>query len=158
MANTPKLIDTCIRELNVSNSVMEPWIVFDRDQVPNFDAIIKNAQKEDIRTAWSNPCFEIWLWGYFNRMPNFQSSVECCRAFGRKYTGLTGRDYEKNIPDIYSFLLKYGNEENAMRIAGVKRKEVADRVRMDKHREPFPSELCPSTMVDELVKTMKGSS
>ena len=45
------------------------WIVFNRDQVPNFDKIIAAAERSDINVAWSNPCFEIWLFAYFGNMP-----------------------------------------------------------------------------------------
>ena len=46
------------------------WIVFDRDQVQNFDEIIQTAESERISVAWSNHCFEIWFWSCFDSIPS----------------------------------------------------------------------------------------
>ena len=62
----------------------EPWIVFDRDKVKNFDSIIENATNSNIGVAWSNPCIEIWFNSYFGKMPNYQDSTICCRELDRK--------------------------------------------------------------------------
>lgn len=156
VCRTPKLVDTCIRIMNESEQVMDPWIVFDRDQVSNFDGIIREAEANGIHAAWSNPCFEIWFLAYFQGIPNVQTSTECVRAFGTKYKSLTGRDYIKNIPDIYSFLTDNGDEEQALRRADQKRKQLIRQVREVRQRDPGPSELCPCTMVDVLVSHMRN--
>ncbi len=36
------------------------WVVFDRDQHPNFEDAIESARKSGVSVAWSNPCFELW--------------------------------------------------------------------------------------------------
>ena len=64
-AKTDKMLERC-RELAAYEAQHRMlWIVFDRDQVPNFDKIIAAAERSDINVAWSNPCFEIWLFAYF---------------------------------------------------------------------------------------------
>ena len=155
VVRAPKLVDTCIRIQNKSEETFTPWIVFDRDQVKDFDDIIKRAEDNKINVAWSNPCFEIWMFAYFGNIPNLQTSTECCKEFDKIYSTLTQRPYDKNIPDIYSFLLKNGKEDDAIQFACAKRKSVTDQARLDKKREPLPSELCPCTMVDKLVDMMK---
>ena len=71
---TQNMIQKC-RELTAYEAQYRiPWIVFDRDQVHNFDQIIADAQKADIHVGWSNPCFEIWMFAYFGNMPAIQES------------------------------------------------------------------------------------
>ncbi len=57
-------------------------IVFDRDQVKDFDEIIRLAEKNDINAGWSNPCFEIWMFAYFGEMPTIKESYICCERNG----------------------------------------------------------------------------
>ena len=62
---TQNLIQKCFEMISYEAQYRIPWIVFDRDQVPNFDQIIKEAEKMGINVGWSNPCFEIWMFAYF---------------------------------------------------------------------------------------------
>jgi hypothetical protein len=41
------------------------WCMFDRDQHPNVDALIRQAIDADIGVAFSHPCFELWLMLHF---------------------------------------------------------------------------------------------
>lgn len=58
---TKNLIEKCRELVAYEPHFGVPWIVFDRDQVKDFDKIIQQAEQEGINVAWSNPCFEIWL-------------------------------------------------------------------------------------------------
>ena len=92
---TDKMLEKC-RELAAYEAQHRMlWIVFDRDQVPNFDEIIVTAERSDINVAWSNPCFEIWLFAYFGNMPTLLESQKCCSEFGRMYERETGQKYKK---------------------------------------------------------------
>lgn len=59
----------------------EPWIIFDRDEIKEFDRIILLAKESGINAGWSNPCIEIWFSAYFGNMPTYQNSVACCNGF-----------------------------------------------------------------------------
>ena len=39
----------------------EIWCVFGRDEHPDFERAVREARDAGIRTAISNPCFELWL-------------------------------------------------------------------------------------------------
>ncbi|MFT7647504.1 MAG: hypothetical protein ACI8Y4_002253 [Candidatus Poriferisodalaceae bacterium] len=39
----------------------EIWCVFDTDEHPNLEQAVAEAADSNIRTARSNPCFELWL-------------------------------------------------------------------------------------------------
>ena len=128
-----------------------PWIVFDRDQVKDFDGIIEEAEENDIHVGWSNPCFEIWLYAYFGEMPNIQDSVSCCSRFAARFKKETGHAYGKNDEEIYRRLSSVGDFEDAYRIA---EKLI---VCAEKDRKK-PSESCPACTVHRLVKEIKDKT
>ena len=103
-----------------------PWIVFDRDEVPNFDQIIQEANKVGIHVGWSNPCFEIWMFAYFGLMPNIAESWNCCYRFGEMYEKKTGYQFSKSDEDIYFRLKMDGDEEKALSIAQRSFKQCID--------------------------------
>lgn len=39
----------------------EIWCVFDRDEHPNIPQVLERARQKGVETAFSNPCFELWL-------------------------------------------------------------------------------------------------
>jgi hypothetical protein len=41
--------------------------VFDRDQHPNVDALIRQAEDAGVSVAFSHPCFELWLLVHFRQ-------------------------------------------------------------------------------------------
>lgn len=74
-SRTVDLVDKAISLAALNPQYSEVWIVFDRDQVKNFDNIISEALKRGMHVGWSNPCIEIWFHAYFGSMPMFQTSV-----------------------------------------------------------------------------------
>lgn len=75
---TQDMIQKCLELTAYDAQYRIPWIVFDRDQVSNFDQIIKTAKEKGIHVGWSNPCFEIWMFAYFGSMPAIHESWTCC--------------------------------------------------------------------------------
>lgn len=62
---TNDLIRRCLDESSKIPQYSVPCIVFDRDQVQNFDEIIDKADNKNIKVGWSNPCIEVWFEAYF---------------------------------------------------------------------------------------------
>lgn len=146
---TRSMIDKCL-ELSVYDAQYRvPWIVFDRDQVQEFDEIIAEAADKGIQVGWSNPCFEIWMYAYFGSMPAIQDSWTCCSEFGRVYEVKTGQKYSKADKQMYEKICKAGDEDRAIKIA---QQKVEQCIRDGKTK---PSEMCPCTMVHELVGEIK---
>ena len=54
--NTENLVNETLSQAALHPQYVEPWIIFDRDQVKNFDDIIQNAKVAGINVGWSNPC------------------------------------------------------------------------------------------------------
>ncbi|MFQ6794587.1 RloB family protein [Thomasclavelia sp.] len=147
---TINLVKTCKEGASLFPQYSEPWIVFDRDQVKNFDGIIKEAKQNGIHVGWSNPCLEIWLFAYFGSMPNIQDSITCCKRFAFEYERKTGQRYDKAERNLYNKLCHYGNEGKAIKIAREKRKQCLD----EKLTEP--SKMIPCTTVDILINEIKA--
>jgi hypothetical protein len=125
-----------------------PWIVFDRDQVKDFDGIIKNAEIEEVKVGWSNPCIEIWFFAYFGDIPMIADSVTCCNKFSDKYKSETKQKYEKAAKDVYKKLLQYGNEDDAIRLSERKFKQLLN------EGKSKPSEMWPGNTVFELIREL----
>lgn len=146
---THSMIDKC-QELTAYDAQYRiPWIVFDRDQVKEFDEIIAKAKEKGIHVGWSNPCFEIWMYAYFGSMPAIYDSWTCCSEFGKVYENKTGQKYSKADKQMYRKISKVGNEEQAIKIAQQKLEQC------DREDKTKPSEMCPCTTVHELVKEIR---
>ena len=76
-----KIIDFAAEQRNKDERFRNIWLVFDRDEVKNFDKLIEVAKKNKMNVAWSNPCFEIWLMSYFKNLENIPNSKKCCETF-----------------------------------------------------------------------------
>ena len=143
---TKDLVNECKKLRNEDDTFRKIWIVFDRDEVKDFDKIIDDAQKSGFSVSWSNPCFEIWLYAYFGAMPVMSGSVQCCSDFERIFKKKTKAVYSKSDIKIYDKMLKYGDELKAINIA---KKKYQQCISCEKSK---PSFMNPCTKVHELVE------
>ena len=125
-------------------------LFFDRDQVINFDSIIEEAISKDIKVAWSNPCFETWMFGYFGNIPAIHESWKCCDSFGNVFEKQTGQKYFKNDNNLYQKLYHFGDEQNALNQAKLKYDQCI------RDGKTIPSNMCPCTTVYELVEEIRN--
>lgn len=146
---TRDMIDKCMELTAYETQYRMPWIVFDRDQVKDFDAIIREAKEKGIGVGWSNPCFEIWMYAYFGSMPALCESRTCCSEFRKVYESRTGQKYSKADSSMYSRICKNGDEEKAIRVAQQKLEQC---IRDGKVK---PAEMWSCTTVHELVGEIK---
>ena len=150
-AKTVDLVEKALEFVDKDSQMRMPWIVFDRDEVKDFDKIIQEAEKNDVNVGWSNPCFEIWLHAYFGKMPvvqNSPQSVGCCENFSKEFSKITKQKYSKNDREIYQKLIKYGDEKKAIELA---KKNYAAHSQNNK-----PSAMCPACTVYLLVEEIKS--
>lgn len=142
-----KTVELVKRALELANKEPQyriPWIVFDRDQVKDFDDIVQAAEKSGVGAGWSNPCFEIWMYAYFGEMPAIRESYTCCDRFADKFEKSTGQKYLKKDKDIYRKLVQYGDEKKAIQIAERCYKKCVE------DGKKKPSEMWPACMVQRL--------
>ena len=69
-----KIIDFAAEQRNKDERFRDIWLVFDKDEVKNFDKLIEEAKESKMNVGWSNPCFEIWLMAYFKNLENISNS------------------------------------------------------------------------------------
>ncbi|HJJ36883.1 MAG TPA: RloB family protein [Methanocorpusculum sp.] len=126
------------------------WIVFDRDRVVNFDAIIQEAKQIKCEVAWSNPCIEEWFWAYFDSLGSHTDSVTTNDLFKELFVTKTGRRYVKNLSNLYEILRTKGNEEKAIRRAEEKL------ISMKNSGVIRPSDMYSATTVFRLVREWRN--
>ena len=146
---TEKMITKCLDAFSGDVKYRIPWIVFDRDRVRNFDSIICAAEANGIKVGWSNPCFEIWEFAYFNRIPSIVESTICCSRFAELYKKKTGQEYDKADKDLYKHLQNAGNEMEAIRRMENRHKQY------NSNRITKPSDMVPCSTVYKLVKEIR---
>lgn len=146
---TRTMIDKCLEMTAYDAQYRMPWIVFDRDEVKDFDEIIKEAEAYGIGVGWSNPCFEIWMYAYYGAMPAITESWTCCSEFGKIYQRKTDREYSKSDTGLYEKLCRTGNEETALLIAKQKYEQCI------REGKTIPSQMCPCTTVYQLVEEIR---
>ena len=148
-ARTVELVRKALEMTGQESQYRIPWIVFDRDQVKDFDEIIQTAEKCGVGAGWSNPCFEIWMYAYFGEMPVIMESYTCCDRFAEKFEKVTGQKYSKNDRDIYRKLVQCGDEKKAIQMA-----ERCYKRRVEDGKRK-PSEMWPACRVHRLVEEIQ---
>ena len=143
-----KIIDFAAEERNKDERFRDIWLVFDRDEVKNFDRLIEEAKESKMNVGWSNPCFEIWLMSYFQNPKNINDSQKCCETFEKIFKENTGKKYKKSEEKIYNILYENGDENKAIERA----REKYHQVREDYSQ---PSKMIGCTTVYKLVEELK---
>ena len=143
---TQELVKKACEEMLRAPKFAQIVIVFDRDEVRNFDTIIRDAEKQDIFVGWSNPCFEIWMIAYFGNTPTFSRSDVCTDHFKQILKNKGCGEYHKDDRDIYKKLILHGDESNAIRISETRYKSF-DNVK--------PSKMDSCTTVWKIVKEIR---
>ena len=147
---TKNLVEEALNLASLNPQYGEIWIIFDRDQVQNFDEIISESITKGINIGWTNPCIEEWFSAYFGAMPTYANSVSCCNGFEQIFERNAHQKYVKSDLAIYEKLNRFGNEEKAIRIATQK---MHDHRIQGKYK---PSEQIPGTTVHLLVDEIKS--
>ena len=143
-----KIIDFAAEQRNKDERFRDIWLVFDRDEVKNFDKLIEDAKESKMNVAWSNPCFEIWLMSYFQIPKNIDDSQKCCETFEKVFQENTSKKYKKSEEKIYSILCENGNENSAIK----RSREKYHQVRREYSK---PSKMIGCTTVYKLVEELK---
>jgi len=146
-----KFIDVALEELNKNPNYAQPWIIFDRDQVPNFDEIIECAEKKEIRVGWTNPCIEIWFFAYFGEVPVINESRQCCSKFGELFKNKFKYEYNKADRQIFEKLNNQGDLKQAIRIAESRYKQY---IRAEPNK--LPSAMISCGTIYQIVKEINN--
>ena len=140
------MVDMVINELNKSPIYYDLWIVFDKDQIVDFDSLVLKAEKNKINVGWSNPCIEIFFLSYFDKNPNVSDQIDCINKFRLEYKKIVGKEYKKNNVDIYDELSKNGDELKAIEIH---KNKYNNFIRKNENR---PSKMVGVSMLYKLIE------
>ena len=143
-----KIIDFASEERNKDEKFRDIWLVFDRDEVKNFDKLIEEAKENKMNVGWSNPCFEIWLMSYFQNPKNINDSQKCCETFEKIFKENTSKKYKKSEEKIYNILCENGDENKAIQRAREKYYQV-------RKEYSQPSKMIGCTTIYKLVEELK---
>jgi hypothetical protein len=105
--NTCSLVKEAIKLKTEAEKKEEPynqvWCVFDKDSFADdlFNNAIFLAQKNKIKTAYSNQAFEVW---YLLHFSYFVSALHR-NVYIEKLDGFLCKKYKKNDPDMYDLLI-----------------------------------------------------
>lgn len=135
------------------------WIVFDKDSFPDayFNKAILDAEKEGIKSAWSNEAFELWYLLHFAYRNTGISRDEYQKAIEKQVNALIkfkngksgGFSYKKNDTAMYKTLQEFGNEANAI--------NWAERLEKAYTGQQY-AKYNPCTTVYKLVQELRGQS
>ena len=145
-SKTYDMVDTILNDISRKPIMYNPWIIFDKDQVKEFDQIIDKAEKHDINVGWSNPCVEILFLSYFGKSPSVFDQNDCIKQFSLEYKKQLGKDYKKNNKRIYEELSLNGDEDTAINAQERKHNNYID----DKIIKP--SEMLGVSTIYKLLK------
>ena len=125
------------------------WLVFDKDEFPDFNKAIEDAKKEKMNCAWSNGAFELWFLlhfqnGFEGKCKDYVNKIE---SILKKKLKKTDFSYEKNDKDFYQILQAHGEEEQAIKRARKLRENMGKKKNYAAHN--------PRTEVDLLVDELR---
>lgn len=146
---TGNLLDFAKEQSNLHPQYCEPWIVFDRDQVQDFDKIIERAEQLKVNVGWSNPCIETWFYSYYGKMPRCKDSVACWKRFATQFEKITGQEYDKADKSIYNKLCATGDETKAIQLAERKLKQYYE------NGFKKPSDMNAASTIFKLIREIR---
>ena len=149
--STFTLLNETDRIINKSTIIYQNvWLVFDKDDFDDFDTAIAAAQEKGYKVAWSNQCFEYWLYLHFHYTDVALHRTDWETKLGEvfKHYGLADGTYSKNNPKIFNIVNTYNGMETAIKNA---RRRMSGFI----SRTTLPSKYDPGTTVYELVSELK---
>lgn len=148
---TRKLIEKTEELVNRAKVIYQNiWVVFDKDDFEDFDQAIEEAEKRGYKAAWSNQCFEYWIYLHFYYSDSALHRDEWSKKLNEIFQQYDLGDgmYQKNDADIFANVDHYDGVNTAIKHAKRRMAEF-DRTKRK------PSEYDPGTTVYLLVEELK---
>lgn len=155
--NTESLVEKALKlksqwEEVTNRTIDRTWIVFDRDSFTpqSFNSAVQSCipRSPEIQCAWSNEAFELWYLLHFHNYNTGISRARYKELIEQNLKPHLGQDfeYQKNRPDMYSILKKYGNSTQAINFAEALASQYNGRQDFADHN--------PCTLVFKLVREL----
>lgn len=147
--NTNDLVNYTERFVNQAGKKYgKVWIVFDKDDYRDiqFNLAIKKATDANYNTAWSNPCFEIWLLLHLKSVQNYIEKDKILNELDKEFKHNNLGNYHKNDKDVFKKVTKDDNLSKAI---------TNSKKLVEKFKDKKPSESNPMTNVYKIVEDLK---
>jgi len=124
------------------------WLVYDKDDFPedNFDNTqfsAENRKVNNIKVAWSNESFELWLLLHFQDYEADKGREAYIKKLNDYF------DYSKTREDLFEMVTNLGSLQDAKRRAKKQYSNYVDQ------GITIPSKMIPATRVYELVEELE---
>jgi hypothetical protein len=119
----------------------EVWCVFDRDEHHNIAEAFDNAKRNNIKVAFTNPCFELWLLLHFADQRGHIERNQLIRQLKKHIP-----DYDKSMQNCHDLVCH--SEDIAV--------SRAEEIRDWHIGNNNPETHNPSTSVDRLVRSINS--
>ncbi|MBE5860252.1 MAG: RloB domain-containing protein [Butyrivibrio sp.] len=151
-SSTGRLIEITEECVNKAKIIYQNiWVIFDKDDFPDFDSAIATGKSKGYSIGWSNQSFEYWIYLHFSYSDADLHRHEWNKKLNElfKQYNLSADGYEKNLKDLYDLLDSIGGVDAAIKNA---------KRRMENFRDGIdtPSLYAPGTMVYLLVEQLKA--
>lgn len=141
-------------------TIDQTWAVFDKDDLDktegnrlNFIGAFELGETENVKIAYSNECFELWLLLHLEDVEkeNAIPRTEIYNRLGTALKRICGDDFEYDHGDkrVVDLVLEYGDRD-----AAVRRAEELCSFHLKAEHEPIDSN--PSTLVHILANELEG--
>ena len=143
--NTLSLINAVDEIVNRETMLFkEVWVVFDKDDFPQFDEAIRTAQHKGYQVAWSNQSFEYWLLLHFQYLDSALHRHDIVQKVNEHFQKQHHLCYDKNDPNVFAHTAASGGLKKAL--------TNAQRIRDTYQASAQPGNCNPCTTVDLLVR------
>jgi hypothetical protein len=144
-------------ETNDKTTIDQTWAVFDKDDldksegnIERFNEAFDLGKEKEVKIAYSNECFELWLLLYFEDI-NKETAIPRAEIYSRLEKAIQKHQpefvYEHGNSNVVKLVSKYGNKKNALQRA----EELFNYHKQEKHQE---IESNPNTLVYNLVREL----
>lgn len=120
------------------------WLVFDKDDSPDFNKAIREATDAGFDVAWSNESFELWYLLHFRYQNTAIPRDRCTTALEAEIQKCKPSfKYDKGTSSMHSILAEHGDQGQAIK--------NAEKLR-NSYRDTNYCSHNPCTHVDRLIK------
>ena len=120
--HTSNLVDFALKDVERrkrnQETITNVWVFYDKDDFKDFDEAYRKIKEQDKKDAdiewkafWSNECFEVWVYHYFENLitpVDRKEYINKINSFLKKRK--CSKEYKKNMKGLHHFLTENGGD------------------------------------------------
>jgi len=98
------IVNYSIRKMkdNKREGYNQVWCMFDKDTFSNIHQLVERAKSRGVRVAYSNKCFELWIFLHFAYTESALNAQQLLKKVDGHFSERLGKNYNKNDEMIYN--------------------------------------------------------